>query len=197
MKTYPLLQSQLGIFMQCIQNPQSTQYNLPSSAFIPPTVDIERLIQAMEKVISIRPTFRTRFMIDKNGDIRQWSDDKMVIAIVRRQCTEAELQSYVANEFVRPFDLLSGEPLFRIEYVQTEKGWWQLMDGHHSIMDGMSFTPVLVQIDTDKDLQTVKRDIPAGYYIRPIPQGHGVPAVQLSFGSVQISEIRECEPVVK
>ena len=24
---------------------------------------------------------------------------------------------------------------------------------------------------TDKDLQTVKRDIPAGYYIRPIPQG--------------------------
>ena len=24
---------------------------------------------------------------------------------------------------------------------------------------------------TDKDLQTVKRDIPAGYYLRPIPQG--------------------------
>ena len=24
---------------------------------------------------------------------------------------------------------------------------------------------------TDKDLETFKRDIPAGYYIRPIPQG--------------------------
>ena len=28
-----------------------------------------------------------------------------------------------------------------------------------------------MQAPTDKDLLTFKRDIPAGYYLRPIPQG--------------------------
>ena len=68
MNTYPLLQSQLGIFLQCIQNPQSTQYNLPNAGFIPSTVDVERLIDAWRRLIDARPEFRTRFMIDDNGD---------------------------------------------------------------------------------------------------------------------------------
>lgn len=150
MKTYPLLQSQLGIFMQCIQNPQSTQYNLPNMAFLPSTVDVERFIKAFETVIAERPTFRTRFMIDENGEVRQWSDETMQIPIVRRKCSEAELQAYIKDGFVRPFDLLSGEPLFRLEMVETEKGWYELSDGHHVVFDGMSFTPVLMQIDLNK-----------------------------------------------
>ena len=150
MKTYPLLQSQLGIFMQCIQNPLSTQYNLPNNCFLPPSVDLERFIKAFEKVIAERPIFRTRFMIDENGDVRQWSDENMEIPIIRRKCSEAELQAYIKDGFVRPFDLLSGEPLFRVEFVETEKGWYELSDGHHVIMDGMSFTPVLFQIDINK-----------------------------------------------
>ena len=150
MKTYPLLQSQLGIFMQCIQNSQSTQYNLPNMAFLPSTVDVERFIKAFETVIAERPTFRTRFMIDENGEVRQWSDETMQIPIVRRKCSEAELQAYIKDGFVRPFDLLSGEPLFRLEMVETEKGWYELSDGHHVVFDGMSFTPVLMQIDLNK-----------------------------------------------
>jgi amino acid adenylation domain-containing protein/non-ribosomal peptide synthase protein (TIGR01720 family) len=89
-------------------------------------------------------------MIDPNGEIRQWSDDAMEIPIVRRKSTYADVQEYVKNGFVRPFDLLSGEPLFRVEFIQTEKGWVELSDGHHCIMDGMSFTPVLFQIDLNK-----------------------------------------------
>lgn len=150
MKTYPILQSQLGIFVQCMENPLSTQYNLPNNCFLPPSVDLERFIKAFEKVIAERPIFRTRFMIDENGDVRQWSDENMEIPIIRRKCSEAELQAYIKDGFVRPFDLLSGEPLFRLEFVETEKGWYELSDGHHVIMDGMSFTPVLFQIDINK-----------------------------------------------
>ena len=150
MKTYPLLQSQLGIFMQCIQNPKSTQYNLPNQAYLPPTIDIERLITAWKKIFAERPIFRTRFMIDENGEVRQWSDETMEIPIIRRKSTDAELQAYIKDGFVRPFDLLSGEPLFRIEFVETEKGMAEISDGHHVILDGMSFTPVLFQIDINK-----------------------------------------------
>ena len=150
MNTYPLLQSQLGIFLQCIQNPQSTQYNLPNAGFIPSTVDVERLIDAWRRLIDARPEFRTRFMIDDNGDPRQWSDPEMQIPIVRRKMSEAEVQKYIHDGLVRPFDLLSGEPLFRIEFIETEKGWWQMTDGHHVVFDGMSFTPVIMQIDINK-----------------------------------------------
>jgi amino acid adenylation domain-containing protein len=150
MDTYPLLQSQLGVFVQCIQNLQSTQYNLPNAIPIPPSVDIDRLIAAWRKLIDTRSELRTRFMIDENGEPRQWSDPDMEIPIVTRQMSEAELQAYIQNGFVRPFNLLSGEPLFRIEFVETEKGWHQLIDSHHAITDGMSFTPVLMQIDINK-----------------------------------------------
>ncbi|MBR6828309.1 MAG: amino acid adenylation domain-containing protein, partial [Prevotella sp.] len=57
---------------------------------------------------------------------------------------------YIHDGLVRPFDLLSGEPLFRIEFIETEKGWWQMTDGHHVVFDGMSFTPVIMQIDINK-----------------------------------------------
>ena len=150
MNTYPLLQSQLGIFLQCIQNPQSTQYNLPNAGFMTPAVDIERLIDAWQRLIDARPEFRTRFIIDDNGEPRQWSDTEMQIPIVRRKMSEAEMQTYIHDGLVRPFDLLSGEPLFRIEFIETEKGWWQVTDGHHVVFDGMSFTPVIMQIDINK-----------------------------------------------
>ena len=106
MKTYPLLQSQLGIFMQCVQNPLSTQYNLPNEALIPPTVDIERLIAAMEKVIAERPIFRTRFMIDENGEVRQLSDETMEIPIIRRKSTEAECRHTLRMDSYDPLTYL-------------------------------------------------------------------------------------------
>ena len=136
--------------MQCIQNPQSTQYNLPNMAYLPSTVDVERLMASWKKVVASRRIFHTRFLIDENGEVRQWSDETLEMPVVRRKCSEAELQAYIKDGFVRPFDLLSGEPLFRLEMVETEKGWFQLTDGHHVIMDGMSFTPVLMQIDLNK-----------------------------------------------
>lgn len=43
MKTYPLLQSQLGVFMECMRHPESKQYNLPSIIRLDEHVDLDRL----------------------------------------------------------------------------------------------------------------------------------------------------------
>ena len=129
MKTYPLLQSQLAVFLQCMEHPTSTQYNLPSYVPLSQTIDVKRLEDAVQRVFKERRELRTRFVIDDNGEVRQWWDDDMTLDIVHRKSTNEEAMNYILNEFTRPFDLLSGEPLFRFELWETEKGIYLLVDG--------------------------------------------------------------------
>ena len=143
MKTYPLLQSQLGVLLQSMQHPGSTHYNLPNYIFMPLSVTRERVVNAVQKLVDSFPELHTRFVVGEQGEVRQWSDMSMPIPVISRKCTEEELQAYIDNEFVRPFNPLGNEPLFRVEVVETEKSICLLSDGYHSIVDGMSFAPIL------------------------------------------------------
>ena len=143
MKTYPLLQSQLGVLLQSMQHPGSTHYNLPNYIFMPLSVTRERVVSAVQKLVESFPELHTRFVTNEQGEVRQWSDLSMPIPVVSRKCTEVELQAYIDKEFVRPFDLLGSQPLFRVEVVETEKGVCLLSDGYHGIVDGLSFAPIL------------------------------------------------------
>ena len=143
MKTSPLLQSQIGVLLQSIQHPESTHYNLPNYLFIPLSMTRERVVNTAQKLVDSFPELHTRFVIGEDGEVRQWSDLSMPIPVVSRKCTEAELQAYIDKGFVRPFDPLSSEPLFRVEVIETEKNIYLLFDAHHAIMDGMSFLSVV------------------------------------------------------
>ena len=143
MKTYPLLQSQLGVLLQSMQHPGSTHYNLPNYIFMPLSVTRERVVSAVQKLVESFPELHTRFVTNEQGEVRQWSDMSMPIPVVNRKCTEVELQAYIDKEFVRPFNPLGNEPLFRVEVVETEKTIYLLFDAHHAIMDGMSFLSVV------------------------------------------------------
>ena len=143
METYPLLQSQLGVLLQSMQHPESTQYNLPNYIFMPLSMTQERVASTVRTLIDSFPELRTRFVVGEQGEVRQWSDPSMSIPVVSRKCTEAELQTYISDGFVRPFSPFDGEPLFRVEVVETEKHLCLLSDGYHAIVDGMSFAPIL------------------------------------------------------
>lgn len=143
MKTYPLLQSQLGVLLQSIQHPESTHYNLPNYLFIPLSMTRERVVNTAQKLVDSFPELHTRFVIGEDGEVRQWSDLSMPIPVVSRKSVEAELQAYIRERFVRPFDPLGSEPLFRVEVIETEKSICLLSDGYHAIIDGMSFAPIL------------------------------------------------------
>ncbi len=143
MKPYPLLQSQLGVLLQSMQHPESTQYNLPSYIFMPLSLSLPRVVRAVETMMGSIAELHTRFVVGAKGELRQWCDLSMTIPVVSRHCSEAELQAYISRGFVRPFRLFSGEPLFRVEVVETEQRLCLLSDGHHAIVDGMSFAPIL------------------------------------------------------
>lgn len=145
MKTYPLLQSQLGMFFDCIKFPDVRQYNLPSITPLTPEVDLDQIETAIQKIFKARKELRIRFMIDKDGNPRQYVDENRQLKVVRRKMSEAELQEYAYGAFIRPFDIMGDEPLIRWELITTEKQSYQLTDIHHLICDGMTYTPILTQ----------------------------------------------------
>ena len=68
MKTYPLLQSQLGIFLEWIQTPSMTKYNLPTLTPFPKSITVDKIESMLRDIIDARPELRTRFVLDENGN---------------------------------------------------------------------------------------------------------------------------------
>ena len=168
MKTYPLLQSQLGVFMEWMKDPSVTQYNLPTCTKLPKAVDLQRLKKGLERICQERKTLRTRFVME-DGIPRQYADDQMTIPVQMKNMTDQEVSSYVECKFIRPFDLLSGEPLIRIELIEAETYNWLLLDIHHTIGDGLTLAPNLTMYD-----------IPAAY--------NGEPLQKVEYGMYEYAE---------
>ena len=139
MKKYPLFQSQLGVFLECMIYPDTTQYNLPYHVKIDSSEDVNALSDTWRKLIHATPTLRTHFSLDEKGIPWQWPDDNMAVDIPVKSMTEEAAADYINGGFVRPFDLLGDEPLFRLEFIKTKMQIHMLMDFHHLVADGFSY----------------------------------------------------------
>ena len=62
MKTYPLLQSQLGVFYDCLKYPHVMQYNIPCIVPLADDVDTDRVEKAVQTIYEARPELRIRFL---------------------------------------------------------------------------------------------------------------------------------------
>ena len=145
MKRYPLTQSQMGIFAECMKAKNIAVYNLPYIAKLPDNVRMDRLKTAWERLIERNRIFRNRFALDEQGQVYQYCDEDMDIPVILRKDTDENVRAYIEHGFQRPFDLLSGEPLIRVELIETEQGRYQLMDIHHTIADGGSVCTLINQ----------------------------------------------------
>lgn len=163
MKLYPLLQSQEGVFLECQTYPDNTQYNLPFHVELDRGVDARELASAWEKLIRRTAVLRARFAIDENGTPKQWPDNDMAVEIPIRQMSETEAEAYIREEFVRPFDVLGGSPLFRVELIETENKLHMLMDFHHLIMDGFSYSS-LIERGLDAILQGREKPVDESFF---------------------------------
>ena len=158
MKSYPLLQSQLGVFYDCMKFPQVMQYNIPCIVPLTDDIDSDRLEAALQTVFQVRKELRIRFFINENGEPRQYVDDSKTLTIVRRKMTEVDFDDYVHHRFCRPFDIMGDEPLIRAELVTTPEKNYLLVDIHHMVTDGTSYLVLFPQ-----------RDLPLAYEGKPLP----------------------------
>ena len=159
MKTYPLLQSQLGVFYDCLKFPQVMQYNIPCITELTDDIDLDRVEQAIQTIFAARQELRIRFLIDDDGEPRQYVDEAKQLTIVQRQMSETDFRQYAYHGFCRPFDIMGEEPLFRVELIATPEGkHYMLLDIHHLVSDGTSYLVLFPQ-----------RDLPLAYEGKPLP----------------------------
>ncbi len=143
MSNIPLSYAQMGVYVDCMKQPESTIYNTPVIAKFPKDVDIELLAKSVETLFKSHPMLQAHF--DCTGaEIVQSVDFNQPIEIIQSQHAEEEIPSYKL-EFVKPFNLRQG-PLYHIEIVTTEQWVYLMMDIHHLVVDGGSFDLLLSQL---------------------------------------------------
>lgn len=157
-KSFPLLQSQLGIFLECQEEPMLTQYNIGAKITLGDNVDLPTLRQAICKIIDARPILRTRFFIDGDGNPRQYEDTQMNIGVAMKSMGEDRLGAYINDVLTRPFQLVGSEPLCRFEIVETENRRYLLYCIHHTICDGTTFLTLFPKFDLAKAYNGVPLD---------------------------------------
>ena len=155
LKSVPLSYAQTGVYIDCVNNPGSTVYNIPVLLSFPDDIGSAQLADAVKHVIETHPELSVHFSTD--GDtVIQTLADSVPVEVPITEMSDKELDSY-KHKFVRPFDLQK-PPLYRFEVVRTESGNKLLMDVHHLVFDGSSADLFIHQIINVLENVTVDKE---------------------------------------
>ena len=142
----PLTQSQLGLYLESVRNPEKLMYHIPF-LFRFNNVTPERLADAMRSLVKAYPGISARIILDAEGN-PLWKDpaqtEPVQVEMLEME-DDALLQS--AQSMVVPFDFTDASPLARVKVIKTEKSTYLFMDFHHTIFDGSSMKVTLRALD--------------------------------------------------
>ncbi len=144
-KKYPLNFSQLGVYFECAEHPDSTMYNTPFYVKLPKNIDLSRLKEAVKKTADAHPSFST--VVKNDNGMPYLTTEEFKFDIPEKEINElnAELE-----DFIKPFDMEKA-PLFRFEICRCKNDLYFLFDGHHIVFDGTSIKLMFEQIGSVYD----------------------------------------------
>ncbi len=159
--TYPLSQSQIGIYVTCINSHDEGQYNFDMLYTLDDDTDLDRLAKALDKVIEAHPYVKARITTDENGEVcfEDHSSDPFHTSIIDAESIDDNKDHIGAD-----FDLLH-DPLFRLEIYRTKSGNYLYVDFHHIIFDGMSFGVFLKEVEKAYDGEAIEMEAVNGFEI--------------------------------
>ena len=138
-KTYPLTNTQEGIFIECTANMGSTIYNIPYLLKLDKKVDLDRLAKVIDSTVEAHPYLKTRLFMSDEGEVLQKRDDTLSY--------KTQIINGMNKEtLVRPY-MLFNEQLFRFELYRTCDGNYLFLDIHHIIADGTSLGIIINDIN--------------------------------------------------
>ena len=126
-KTFPLTESQRGIYLDVEMEPSSLQYNLPSLIEFT-NVKAEALKTALENVLKAHPGLRTRLFME-NGDVKCRIEDKIDEIVIKN--------GEFDKSCIQPFDIMN-EQLCRFVIFENGDNVKLFADFHHLVFDGSS-----------------------------------------------------------
>lgn len=142
-KTTTLSQSQMGIYVESIQHPNELVYHMPFLYTLDKAIDLERLRDALYKVIAAHPAFFSYYTTDDSGEplIEERKDLPIVIEI-----NEVENMEAVKHDISKRFNLADSRPIHIALYSCKEHNY-MLFEVHHIISDGASASVLMNEID--------------------------------------------------
>ncbi|WP_459826836.1 amino acid adenylation domain-containing protein [Desulfomicrobium salsuginis] len=130
---YPVSREQLAVLQAEAVAAPHTGYNLPQFLRLPTDVDLQRLEQALSRLVERHEILRTRFVDPAGGSPRMEVLRAEPFRLAQRR-VEA-LDEGTVKRFVRPF-ALTESPLFRASVLDVPgEGQLLFFDIHHSLAD--------------------------------------------------------------
>ena len=155
---YPLTQSQMGIYFDCVKNPEKLIYNIPKCVHLGDGINSDRLRAAVIETVNKHPYIKTKLVI-KDGIICQERCDDLDIDV---DVYQGVVDDKIKKDFVRPFSLV-GDQLFRFAIYKNEEEVCLLCDFHHIILDGGSLDIFLKDIAKIYDGKVVDKEEFTGF----------------------------------
>jgi len=155
-KDYPLSQTQLGIYVECMSRQGEVAYNNGMLFQLNPAIDADQLSKACEAVVEAHPFIKTRLFVDSQGNPRQLRNDAETYHQSVENLTKQEFEK-LKPELIRPFNLLN-DRLFRIRILKTPEALYLFIDFHHIIFDGMSFNIIIQDLKDAYEQLPIKKE---------------------------------------
>ncbi len=155
---YPLTQSQMGIYFDCVKNPEKLIYNIPKCVHLGKGIDQDRLRDAIIETVNKHPYIKTKLII-KEGIVCQERCDDLDVDV---DVYDGIVDDKIKKGFVRPFSLV-GDQLFRFAIYKNEEETCLLCDFHHIIIDGGSLDIFLKDLAKIYDGKVVDKEEFTGF----------------------------------
>ncbi len=134
---------QTGLYLDCVKNPSSTAYNLPSILTFPKGITVQQVKEAMAAVLAAHPVVAGHFE-QRDGKVFLVPGTPDQDIPVTKLKKEEDFQA-LKEGFMQPYDLTKG-PLYRLQIVQTPGKLRLMTDFHHLVFDGRSYDVFLSQL---------------------------------------------------
>ena len=141
-KEYPLTDSQMGVYLECVNYPEAVMYNIPMCCELPAALDRERFRNAVKKAVAMHPAFGVNIALNEGMPVMCMHPEYLKAKVEEWETEDIEA---VKRTFVRPFRL-EGEPLYRMALYKDGKQDYFFFDVHHIIFDGTSVKVFLDEI---------------------------------------------------
>ncbi|MCR5685662.1 MAG: amino acid adenylation domain-containing protein [Lachnospiraceae bacterium] len=145
-KSAPLTQSQLGIYLECRMDETSDKYNIPFLLKMDGEVDANRLSKAVKSAVEAHPSMKCSIETGEDGIPQMISHPGLEwnVSVENTELEEKEVEKRESQKHT--VFKMSRAPLFDFRLIRTKTSLYLSMVFHHILMDGTSVAVLMDDI---------------------------------------------------
>ena len=161
MEYYPLTENQLGIYYECMQNPDVIKYTMPTTVRFGSDVDANKLKQAVIDTVEAHPYLKTR-IVNHDGELKQKRCDDVAIDDIEIVKVDSIGDEDIVRNDVGQISIEDSQ-LFKFKIYETPDEVVLFTDFHHIITDGVSQNNLFRDIADIYENRDISEEIIDGY----------------------------------